>query len=287
MVMGFQGRAFNLQKALLLSVVLHGVLLSIHFAKPNTDKPFRAPLEVILVNAKSAKAPEQAQAMAQVALDGGGQADQGRATTLPSEAEDEVIQRELMARQKQLQALEHLQRELTGGGLRYSPHDPALGHVEGKSATESTDSRNGQDDKSQRALEMKRLQAQIADNIKSYNERPRKHFFSPRTSPYLFAMYEEAWRHKVESVGNTHYPDELKGKIYGKLRLTAYIKADGSLEEVEIDRSSGSTVLDRAAVRILRQSAPFPPFSSDMRQKIDVLAITRTWVFSRDEIRTE
>ena len=178
MVMGFQGRMFNLQKALLLSVVLHAVLLSIHFVKPRADKPLRVPLEVILVNAKSAKSPDQAQALAQVALDGGGQADKGRATTLPSEAEDEVMQRELVASQKKLQALEHLQRELTGGGLRFSPKDPALGHADGKSSIESADSRNGQDNQSQRALEIKRLQAQIADNIKTYNERPRKHFFS-------------------------------------------------------------------------------------------------------------
>nr|WP_306815282.1 TonB family protein [Limnobacter parvus] len=265
----------NLKKALVLSVFLHALLLLVHFSKPQADTAFSRPLEVILVNAQSQKTPNDAKVLAQVALDGGGQADKGRATTLPGQAEDKVNQRELIASQERLKELEALQRSLAGAELRTTPQNEVL------------DTRPGNDPKTQRALEIKRLQAQIADNIKSYNERPRKHFFSPRTSPYAFAIYEEAWRAKVEQVGNANYPDELKGRIYGKLRLTAYIRADGTLEDIEVDRSSGSAVLDRAALRILRMSTPFPAFPSEMRAKADVLAITRTWVFSRDTISTE
>lgn len=265
----------NLKKALVLSVFFHALLLLVHFSTPQVDTAFSRPLEVILVNAQSQKTPSDAKVLAQVALDGGGQADKGRATTLPGQAEDKVNQRELIASQERLKELEALQRNLAGAQLRSTPQNEAL------------DTRPGSDPKSQRALEIKRLQAQISDNIKTYNERPRKHFFSPRTSPYAFAIYEEAWRAKVEQVGNANYPTELKGRIYGKLRLTAYIRADGTLEDVEVDRSSGSAVLDRAALRILRMSTPFPPFPSDMRKKADILAVTRTWVFSRDTISTE
>lgn len=278
---------FNLQKALLLSLFLHMILLGLHFTTKHNNTPYKAPLEVILVNAQSKKAPEKAQALAQVALDGGGQADKGRATTLPSEAEDEITQRELNASKQRLDSLENLQRELNGQSQKSQQNTDNVGKQNGQSKSANLDDKKGSDERQQRALEIKRLQAQISDNIKTYNERPRKHFFSPRTSPYAFAMYEEAWRHQVEQLGNANYPEELKGKIYGKLRLTAYIRADGSLEDVEIDRSSGSAVLDRAAVRILRLSAPFSAFSSDMRQQIDVLAITRTWVFSRDKVSTE
>ena len=277
---------FNLRKALVLSVLVHALVLAVRFAPPELNRALNAPLEVILVNAQSDKAPDKPSALAQVALDGGGQADSGRATTLPTEADDSVMQRELIASQERLAALEKLQRELTGGGLRYAPNEAATERA-AKTEVTAPDPRSGQDLKSQRALEIQRLQAQIADNIKSYNERPRKHFFSPKTSPYVFAMYEESWRLHVERVGNANYPEELKGRIYGKLRMTAYIKADGTLDNVEVDRSSGSAVLDRAAVKLLRMSAPFAPFSSDMRQKIDVLAITRTWVFTRDALTTE
>ncbi|WP_370263366.1 energy transducer TonB [Limnobacter sp.] len=266
---------FDLRRAMVLSLLLHALLLSVHFSKPPEQTKVSPPLEVILVNAQSSEAPQRAKVLAQVALDGGGDADQGRATTLPSEADDAVSQRELIATRERLAKLEALQRDLAGAEFR-----PQL-------APAPADDRPAIDPKDQRALEIKRLQAQIAENIKNYNERPRKHFFSPRTSPYAFAMYEEAWRARVEQVGNANYPQELKGRIYGKLRLTAYIRADGTLDDVEIDRSSGSAVLDRAALKILRQSAPFSPFPSDMRTKADILAITRTWVFSKDTVSTE
>ena len=276
--MAIQGlfSTINLRTALGLSLCVHALLLMMHFAVPKPQTHYAAPLEVILVNAQSSKKPDKAKVLAQVALDGGGQADKGRATTTPSQADDQTTQRELKSSTQQLQALEKLQNELQGAGLGYSA-----------SANPEADHSTGQDPKSQRALEIKRLQAQIATNIQSYNERPRKHFFSPKTSPYAFAIYEEGWRARVEQVGNQNYPDELKGKNYGNLRLTAYIRADGTLDDVEIDRSSGSAVLDRAAVRILRMSAPFPAFPSEVRAKADILAITRTWVFSRGTVSTE
>lgn len=279
----------KLRLAVVLSVLVHAAFLVVQCAAPKQEVKAKSQLEVILVNAKSKSDPADAKVLAQVGLDGGGQADKGRATTLPSQAEDEVSQRELLAAKQRLAALEQLQRDLEGAGLRIGAGIQYGGlaskQVIQNNQTESD--KEGLDPKAQRALEMKRLQAQIAENIRIYNERPRKHFFSPKTSPYEFAIYEEAWRTRVEQIGNQNYPPELKGKIYGKLRLTVYIKYDGSIEDIEIDRTSGSSVLDRAAVRVLRMSAPFSPFPSEVRKKVDILAITRTWVFSRDTIKTE
>lgn len=276
----------SLQKALLVSIVIHALVLAVRFVPPKPTGPVSAPLEVILVNAQSKNTPKDAKLLAQVALEGGGQADAGRATTTPTDSNDTVNQRELKAAQDRLGKLEQMQRELESGGLRSQ-----AGEQESPSrqkASNAADSKEpGLDPKSQRALEIQRLQAQIAENIKSYNERPRKHFFSPQTSPYDFAIYEEGWRSRVEQIGNSNYPEELRGKIYGQLRLTVYIKADGTIDNVEIDRSSGSTVLDRAAVKLLRMAAPFAPFPSELRQKADILAITRTWVFSKDTMKTQ
>ncbi|NJM32994.1 MAG: energy transducer TonB [Limnobacter sp.] len=270
--------------AVLLSVLVHVGFGVVQCTAPSEIKQVKAPLEVILVNARAKSQPDNARLLAQVAMDGGGQADSGRATTTPSNAEDVVSQRELTAARERLEALETLQRELQGGGLRFAPPQNygAQAAQAKQQAEQSEQTEPGIDPKDQRALEMQRLQAQISDNIKAYNERPRKHFFSPKTSPYEFAIYEEAWRTRVEQIGNQNYPEELKGKIYGKLRLTVYIKSDGSIDNVEIDRSSGSAVLDRAALKLLRLSAPFPVFPSEMRTRADILAITRTWIFSRD-----
>lgn len=279
----------KLRLAVVMSLLVHSTFLAVQCTAPKQEVKAKSQLEVILVNAKSKSEPADAKVLAQVGLDGGGQADKGRATTLPSQAEDEVSQRELLAAKQRLAALEQLQKNLQGAGLRFGagPQYGGVASVDVLRQNEEDSSLEGLDPKAQRALEMKRLQAQIAENIRVYNERPRKHFFSPKTSPYEFAIYEEAWRTRVEQIGNQNYPPELKGKIYGKLRLTVYIKYDGTIDDIEIDRTSGSSVLDRAAIRVLRMSAPFSPFPSEIRKKVDILAITRTWVFSRDTIKTE
>ena len=66
------------------------------------------------------------------------------------------------------------------------------------------------------------------------------------------------------------------------------IKADGSLEKVEINRPSGHKVLDDAAVRIVKLAAPFSPFPAAISKDTDILSITRTWSFTRaDRFLTE
>jgi protein TonB len=99
-------------------------------------------------------------------------------------------------------------------------------------------------------------------------------------------MYEDAWRQKVERFGNLNYPEEAKGKVYGQLRLTVYIRSDGSLEDIEVDKPSGRPVLDRAAIRIVRLAAPYAKFPPEMKKQVDILAVTRTWVFTNDALET-
>jgi protein TonB len=65
--------------------------------------------------------------------------------------------------------------------------------------------------------------------------------------------------------------------------VTVSIKADGSLEKVEINRSSGTKLLDDAAVAIVKLAAPFSPFSAEITRDTDILSITRTWTFTRSD----
>jgi protein TonB len=108
----------------------------------------------------------------------------------------------------------------------------------------------------------------------------------PSTSENRFARYVEDWREKVEKIGNDHYPDEARGRIYGSLRMTVSIRRDGSLVDSTVDKSSGSPVLDRAARRIIKLAAPFPPFPPEIARDTDVLEITRTWIFTNDQFAT-
>ena len=54
----------------------------------------------------------------------------------------------------------------------------------------------------------------------------------------------------------------------------------GSLATLELERSSGHPVLDRAAERIVRMGAPYANFPADIRRDTDILVITRTWHFA-------
>jgi protein TonB len=141
----------------------------------------------------------------------------------------------------------------------------------------------------QRGMEIARLEAQIAREWENYQQRPRRRFIGARTQEFRFAQYIENWRAKIERVGELNYPQAARDqKIYGTLVVTVSIKSDGSLEGVEINRPSGQRILDAAALRIVRLSAPFAPFPADIARDTDILSITRTWIFTRsDQLVTE
>jgi TonB family C-terminal domain len=136
---------------------------------------------------------------------------------------------------------------------------------------------------SEKALELQRLEAQIAREFENYQQRPKKQHIGARAAEYRFARYVEDWRQRVERIGNANYPEAARQqKLYGSLVMTVGIRADGTVESVEIDRSSGSRILDAAARKVLDLAAPFAPFPADIRRDTDILYITRTWSFTRE-----
>jgi protein TonB len=271
------------------SILLHAVLLTVHFRYPDAMRWSSAsqPLEVVLVNSKTREKPDRAKALAQANLDGGGNSDaRQRATsplptTNPKEpgrdlAEMRRRQRELEAQQQQLLAQARETRSSVAAG------------AEGRNPSEETTPQVSGRDMADRSLAMLNLQAQIARQTQAYQERPRKRFIGANTREYRFAQYEEEWRARIERVGTINYPAEARGKLYGVLQLTVTIQSDGSVYSIELNRSSGLKVLDAAAHRIVQLAAPFAPFSADIRKDTDQLVITRTWFFAQgDKVWTE
>ncbi len=131
-----------------------------------------------------------------------------------------------------------------------------------------------------RSLAMASLSAEIDRRLEAKAKRPRKDFISASTREYKYAAYMEAWRAKVERIGNLNYPEEARRKkISGTLRMTVALNADGTIHEISLDKSSGRKVLDDAAIRIVRLAAPFAPFPENISKDVDILYITRTWKF--------
>ena len=131
-----------------------------------------------------------------------------------------------------------------------------------------------------RSLAMASLSAEVDRRLDAYAKRPRRKWISASTKAHQYAAYMEAWRAKVERVGNLNYPDEARrNELSGSLLLDVALKADGAVERITIRRSSGHKVLDDAAIRIVRLAAPYPRLPKNIRKETDILHIQRTWRF--------
>jgi protein TonB len=131
-----------------------------------------------------------------------------------------------------------------------------------------------------RSFALASLNSELQQKLQTHAKRPRQKYISANTQEYRYAAYMEAWRAKVERIGNINYPDEARQrKLSGALLLDVALRPDGSVIEILVRRSSGHKVLDDAAVRIVELAAPFAPFPEDIAREVDVLHVTRTWKF--------
>jgi protein TonB len=276
--------------ALGLSLALHASLLAMHFttADGQRRKSNNAQLEVVLVNAKSRERPVKADVLAQANLNRGGTVDERRRAKTPLPVtEPPKPGKDLAQAQRRQQTLEAKQQELLAQ-MRQAQAKVPPPAPERQLGEEQPGARPSGRDLADLELAAMRLQAQIARQIEQYQSRPRKKFIGANAAEYRFAQYEEDWRAKIERIGTNNYPAEARGKIYGNLRLTVTIRPDGSVESIELDRSSGLKVLDAAAFKIVRMATPFAAFPADIRRDTDLLVITRTWFFGQgDKIWTE
>ncbi len=249
--------------ALMASIAIHAVLLAIRFRPfdPARLRDRTPPLEVALVNAKSKTKPAVADILAQANLDGGGNTDAKRRARTPMPVLPKAgASGEIAVAAQRLDVLEQEARELMTR-IQSAPTAPAMPKpveapepVAPLSVSELT----------QRTLEAMRLEARVAKDIEVYQQRPKRRFVGARAEEYRLARYVEDWRAKIERIGNLNYPEAARSlKLYGSLLLTVSIRSDGSVEAVEINRSSGHRVLDAAAVKIVEMSAPFADVSAE------------------------
>lgn len=262
--------------AALHAIVILGVGIEQFVLKPLRDN--LPVMEITLVTRPAEKSPEQADYLAQANQDGGGNtAERVQViTTLPAltPAPQPVTEPE-PATPPQQEAKPVLTKP-EGKKAAKAASKPAP-----KAAPEPT--LPSAAELVSRSLQMASLSAQISDSALAYAQRPRQTFISAKTQEYKYASYMEAWRVKVERIGNLNYPDEAKrGNLTGSLILDVALNPDGSINNMALRRSSGYKVLDDAALRIVKLAAPYAPFPNDIRKDTDILHITRTWQFQKD-----
>ena len=93
-------------------------------------------------------------------------------------------------------------------------------------------------------------------------------------------IYLNAWQRQVETAG--YYEISRSDIIQGNFRvqIKSIIDHMGNLIGADILQSSGNSILDALALKILHQSAPFEPFPEDMLANYQQLEIIRDWNFT-------
>lgn len=272
-------RLSTLQIALGLSLAVHAALLTVRLVNPQAfNRVFQdTPLEVILVNTRANQRPDKAQAIAQFALAGGGEAASGRATSpLPpsalsavgDSAEDSHRQVHAMQEQQTL-LLAQVRKALA----RLPPPDPRqkAHHPDGQAREE-------------RRRELLQLLAEIERRINEENARPKKRYISPATREAVYAVYYDALRRRIEERGTRNFPELAGQKLYGELTMLLTVNHDGRMLAAEIVQSSGNATLDRRAIGIAQSAGPFGAFGNAMRARADQIVVVSRFRFTRDEI---
>ena len=279
--------------AVVISVLLHGLLLAVRFSAPEPVrfKPVDPGLEVILVNARHEKKPVKAEALAQANLDGGGNADAGRAKSpLPNLKKSEDGDN-IKAARRRVAELEQQQKVLAQNAKQTRTTAPKTTPQESPNPTPPTPAAPD-DNENSRALA--RAEAEINRQIEDYNKRPRKTQITPSTREVGYAMYYSQLQKRIENIGTLNFPQQNGKKLYGELVIYIPVFQDGTIYEKEggprVERPSGNPALDEAALRIVRRAAPFGRFPDNMRTtgKDDVWEIITRFKFTRDDaVQTE
>jgi len=259
-------RRHPFQFALCASLVIHLIFLSVRWgAGEIQSRRLNTPLSVVLVNASSKTPPAQANKLAQADLQGGGKTENQDATALHrarlgAEARLEVLEKQ----QKQMLAKLEEQRARSGG--RKSGDEQKI------------------------TPQLNSLEAELAKRLQADSREPRRKVLTGANAKAVsFAHYYDAMRQKIEAYGSAFFPRANGRPLYGSLIIVVSVDSQGFItsnaqgkDGLSIGRSSGNPELDRQALAIVRASAPFGPFPSEMRKQIDVLDWVSTFEFGRD-----
>lgn len=253
------------------AVVAHLILiLGVTFVHEEHPERRVESLDVILIPIHSDTVPDRADYWSQANQDGG--ADNApKARPAPADAAQSAAHEPDVAAAGATMPESSTTATLTASAAHAPRTAPAAEPSPVISATEAD---------SNLSREIAVLSAELERKLRAYAERPRRRWISASTREHEFAAYMDAWRRRVELVGNLNYPEEAQRRaLSGDLLLEVALNPDGTVAEIALRRTSGEPVLDAAAIRIVELAAPYAPFPEEIADKVDILHIERTWIF--------
>lgn len=254
------------------------VILGVSFSLPHIVPRAADTLEITLVQTKTRNAPRDARMLAQANADGGGDQTGRKSARSPLPVMELGLARgmpELRAGGRSVNEAREQRATLTRADARRalkSDRPESLAAKADPAHSQAVDTL---------ATVRSQLTAALDSAWQEYEEMPRHKYIHARTLEYRYARYMDAWRAKVERVGNLNYPAEARAhRLAGSLVLDVAIAADGSVSAVSLVRPAQHAILNDAALRIVRLAGPFAALPPEIRRETDVLHITRTWRFA-------
>lgn len=306
--------ADRLGLTLCFAIIVHAIIvLGITFAPEESMTPRYDMMEVVLVQQKQENKVEDAKLLAQASLEGGGESteelvpgtplpppfpDTKAAITAPPEVEAPPPQPSTQAEAETDVAGTTKNEPVTEQLMAQSPDGeaplPAKREKRIEEAPQKQEAQETTDTKKRKtptatqllanSFKIASLSAEVKRKLEAKAARPKRTFISASTKEYRFAAYMEAWRAKVERIGNLNYPEEArKRKLNGSLILDVALNPDGTVNQITVRKSSGHKILDDAAIRIVHLASPFAPFPDNIKKDTDILHITRTWQFLNNQ----
>lgn len=93
---------------------------------------------------------------------------------------------------------------------------------------------------------------------------------TPSTAAHPDPRLEESYRARVRQAVDErkHYPRMARRlELEGRVVVAFTVGAEGRLADLRLVESSGSELLDEAALEAVRQAAPFPPFPAGIERR--------------------
>jgi len=267
----------------IFSLLVHGLLLFGIGIGYVATRPALPTLDVTLVNVANNESPDKADFLGQANNRGGGDSDkasrpaQPYSGLLPLPSQGTAPQPVAAATPTPQQATN--ERMLTTSGQ-------ASFAVRSDTAKDARDTPDTASDSEARIEQQAaQLAAEVSKRSQAYAKRPHKKFISANTKEYAYAAYMHGWVNRIERVGNLNYPEQAREQhVHGNVILTVGLNRDGSVYSIDVTQSSGYEVIDKAAIAIVKLSAPFPQLPPDSKEKVDILYITRTWQFQPGDV---
>ena len=270
----------RLRKTFSAALIFHVVLLiGVSFTLPSGSTPTTS-MEVTLAHYKTDEAPEEADFVAQAnQLGSGDQAKASQPTTDQLSPFEGRGQGQLPVPQQQpLQA--DSQTILASAGDTANPR---------KNTQENNDFADHQSTQQPPIADRNigAIRAELDRLQRAYSKLPR---VLRMTSASAKSADEAAYMHyfekRVEQVGNVNYPQEARTRrIFGHVQLIVALLANGRIKHIEVSKTSGSRLLDQAAVRSVRLASPYEPFPAELRNR-DEIHIIRTWQYQSNNVLT-